>query len=69
MPEVSWRELLAGAISLSIGIGFMMAGLYSLLVNRPVALARHYPRDARFAKLAGWGYMIIGVAMIIVKSL
>ncbi|WP_378953430.1 CLC_0170 family protein [Pelosinus sp. sgz500959] len=69
MNSAELSAILLAPLSLSYAVIIILLGLYSLTFNVNDAKNKNHPCAEKTARIGGWLYMIVGLAMMIQQIL
>lgn len=69
MNSAELIPILLAPLSFIYGIIILLLGLYSLIFNVADARYKNHPRSEKTARMGGWLYIMVGVAMMIQQML
>ncbi|WP_425058118.1 hypothetical protein SCACP_27680 [Sporomusa carbonis] len=64
MSDTSIIQLITGPLKPSFAVFLIFVGLYSIIVNAKHENKQNRIRSAKFARLAGWCYVIGGAGLL-----
>ncbi|MCX7779794.1 MAG: hypothetical protein N2491_02620 [Negativicutes bacterium] len=62
-------NIITGPLKPSFAVLLILVGLYSLVINAKHETKRNFMRSAKFARIAGWCYIIGGACILVISWL
>ena len=62
-------SILLAPLSRNFGLLTIFIGIYSLLFNTAEAKRQNHKRNEVFARCGGWGFIVIGISILIYAKL